>query len=51
MVSRSAKLVKQGAELGWFAGAITRLNEPQSTLQHASQFSNVPEELIDAAIG
>ena len=48
-VFRSEKLIAQRGELDGFAGAMTRLNEARYTLQHAWPFSNVPEELVDAA--
>ncbi len=48
-LTRSAKLVKQQAELDGFAGAMTRLRSAVYTLQHAWPFSDVPDELIDAA--
>ncbi len=48
-ITRSAKLVKQQAELNGFAGAMTRLRAAVYTLQHAWPFSNVPDDLLDAA--
>ena len=48
-VFRSADLMARRGELNGFAGAMTRLQSAAYTLQHAWPFSNVPDELIDAA--
>jgi len=48
-VRRSPGLISHRSELNGFAGAMTRLKDARYTLQHSWPFSNVPDELVDAA--
>jgi alpha-glucosidase len=48
-VFRSEKLMARRSELNGFAGKMARLNEARYTMQHLWPFSDVPDELVDAA--
>jgi len=48
-ITRPAELVDRRVELDGFAGAATRLNSAVDTIRHAWPFSDVPEELLEAA--
>ena len=48
-VTRPGELVSRRGELDGFAGATTRLNAAVYTIRHAWPFSEVPEELMEAA--